>query len=446
MAFLFDAPAPPPGTAPADGPLDDAAAHTHETATVPPRDDAAEPASGADDVATAPGTAAAPPARRHLRAVPDRPPASAVAEPVESLEQADTTEADGPDRPATPVPRPAGPANAPRDPHGPPRDHDGESGRKPGGTPNPGEQHGVGEGEGVGHHTAAGEPPAGARRRAVHYSDLWRGTGAADAPSRADGETGGDGGDGGDGTGTTGDGLPPFEEWRRERQEALAAAGRPRTIAATALTEEGRPDAADDPGLRKRPRDLDLPPWQKGRYGTAVGRAVHGVLQTIDLATGDGVGAAVAAQAAAEGVTGLEDRIQALVEAALRSPSVEEAAVGAHWRELYVGVPLAGGRLLEGYVDLLYRRPGAGLVVVDYKTGPAGTDVDLAPLVERYRRQGASYALAVEEATGEAVVDVVFAFLTPEGPVERSLPDLAGAVADVRRLAESGDPSLVALG
>ena len=43
------------------------------------------------------------------------------------------------------------------------------------------------------------------------------------------------------------------------------------------------------PGLAKEPRDVDLPPWQKGRYGTAIGRAVHGVLQTVDLATGDGL-------------------------------------------------------------------------------------------------------------------------------------------------------------
>src|SRR3546814_5373811 len=39
-------------------------------------------------------------------------------------------------------------------------------------------------------------------------------------------------------------------------------------------------DADIDPGLQKRPSDLDLPHWLKGRYGTDVGREVHGVLQT----------------------------------------------------------------------------------------------------------------------------------------------------------------------
>jgi hypothetical protein len=236
--------------------------------------------------------------------------------------------------------------------------------------------------------------------------------------------------------------VPDLATWRRERDGALATSGVPRTVAATALTDDGRPDAIADPGLHKRPRDLDLPPWQKGRYGTAIGRAVHGVMQTVDLATGAGVAEAVAAQAAAEGVIGHEARIRALVDAALAAPSVVAAASRPHWRELYVGVPLDGGRSLEGYVDLLYRRDD-GLVVVDYKTGPAGVDDDLDPLVERYRAQGASYALAVGDATGEPVVDVVFVFLTPGGAVERSLPDVAAAVADVRRRAAADDGGLV---
>ena len=245
------------------------------------------------------------------------------------------------------------------------------------------------------------------------------------------------------GSATADPSLPPFDDWRRMRDQALAASGRPRTLAATALTDDGRPDALDDPGLHKRPRDLDLPPWQKGRYGTAIGRAVHGVLQTIDLASGGGAAEAVAAQAAAEGVSGHEVHIRRLVDAALRSPSVVAAAGAEHWRELYVGVPVGDGRTLEGYVDLLYRRPG-GLVVVDYKTGPQGLDVDLDPLVERYRMQGASYALAVADAAREPVLDMVFVFLTPEGAVERSIPDLAQAVAEARSYAATADPRLVA--
>ena len=67
----------------------------------------------------------------------------------------------------------------------------------------------------------------------------------------------------------------------------------------------------------------------KGRYGTAVGRAVHGALQTIDLATGDGLDAAVAAQCEAEAIPDRADQVRGLVADALRSPSVVAAAGSA---------------------------------------------------------------------------------------------------------------------
>jgi hypothetical protein len=39
---------------------------------------------------------------------------------------------------------------------------------------------------------------------------------------------------------------------------------------------------------------------------------------------------------------------------------------------------------------------------------------------------------------------MVFVFLTPEGAVERCIPDLAGAVAAARSFAAAADPRLVA--
>lgn len=110
----------------------------------------------------------------------------------------------------------------------------------------------------------------------------------------------------------------PLEEWRAVRTATLAAARQPAAVAATALSEEGVPDGDDrspgqeaDPGLQK-PRDLDLPPWLKVRYGTAVGRAVHGVLQVIDLAGGAGLEDAVAAQCQAEAIPTRADAVARL--------------------------------------------------------------------------------------------------------------------------------------
>ena len=279
---------------------------------------------------------------------------------------------------------------------------------------------------------------------------------------------------------------PDFATWEAARVAALAVASRPGAVAATALTDEGAPDwsphpvltaeaALDgpvqaslfddpvsapepagpwvgedgdpgplepdaDPGLQKRPRDLDLPPWLKGRYGTAVGRAVHGVLQTIDLATGEGLDDAVAAQCQAEAVPDRADDVRRLVQEALGSTSVQAAASAPHWREVYACTPI-GDRLLEGYVDLLYRGHD-GLVVVDHKTSASSDPTELDRRVAGYRLQGAAYALAVGRATGEPVTRVVFLFLTPQGAVERELPDLSTAIADVERLVRVGEELL----
>jgi ATP-dependent helicase/nuclease subunit A len=231
----------------------------------------------------------------------------------------------------------------------------------------------------------------------------------------------------------------PFAEWEAERAEALRSASRPTTVAASALTDEGEPDSEGepDPGLQKRPQDLDLPPWLKGRYGTAVGRAVHGVLQTIDLSTGAGLDEALAAQCEAEAVPDRINEVRALVQQALGSRSVVEAAASPHWREIYSCTPHEG-RLLEGYVDLLYRATD-GLVVVDYKTAATSDPALLDQRVEGYRLQGASYALTVATSTDEPVSRVTFLFLTPDGAVERDLGDLDASVADVRRLLRAGE-------
>jgi ATP-dependent exoDNAse (exonuclease V) beta subunit len=213
----------------------------------------------------------------------------------------------------------------------------------------------------------------------------------------------------------------PLEDWRALVPTAIAAAARPRTIAATALAPDGAPEVHDEPGLDKRPPDLDLPPWIKGRYGSALGRAVHGVLQTIDLATGAGLEAAVAAQAAAEAIIDRGDVIASHVRAALESPLVQRAATQPHWRELYVGVPFDDERVLEGYIDLLYRDDD-GLVVVDYKTGEAGSEAALDARMTLYAAQGEAYVRAVADATGEPVARCVFLFLTPAGAIERDLP------------------------
>ncbi len=196
---------------------------------------------------------------------------------------------------------------------------------------------------------------------------------------------------------------PAWEPWLAG-VEASRAATHVRPVLTASGLEGTEPevalDDAADAGSAKGPRDLELPPWTKGRYGSAIGRAVHAVLQTIDLATGEGLGAAVAVQTVAEGVVGQNDLVARLVRSAIESEIVRRAATREHWRETYVGTVRDDGTALEGYIDLVYREDDGTLVIVDYKTDtvPAGA---LPSRVAYYRPQMDAYREALDAATGE---------------------------------------------
>jgi ATP-dependent exoDNAse (exonuclease V) beta subunit len=226
------------------------------------------------------------------------------------------------------------------------------------------------------------------------------------------------------------------QHWEDEHARAFERGARRGFVGATTLAARVDEAARSDPGLAKDARDLELPPWNKGRYGTAIGRAVHAVLQTIDLATGAGLVETAAAQAAAEGVLGHEKTIAALAQSALDSPVVQRAAARPFWRETYVAVPL-DGITLEGYIDLAFRDDD-GLVVVDYKTDAVRGD-ELEARLAHYRVQAAAYALAVADATGDPVVRCVLCLLDPAGAHEEVIDGIALAtgIDEVRRLADA---------
>jgi RecB family exonuclease len=100
-----------------------------------------------------------------------------------------------------------------------------------------------------------------------------------------------------------------------------------------------------------------------------------------------------------------------------------------YWRELYVAAAV-GEVAIEGYIDLLYETD-AGLVIVDYKTDTIGPDAATADKVDRYARQLAGYAIALETATGLTVAAATLLFCTKNGPVESAVPDLDAVRAAV---------------
>ena len=201
---------------------------------------------------------------------------------------------------------------------------------------------------------------------------------------------------------------PRHRDWK-ERLESVRAATRHLPARSASGLEGTEPDVVLDDdqilvaGLHKGVRDVELPPWKKGRYGDAIGRAVHGVLQTVDQSTGVDPNQAIAAQCMAEGLTDHAPHVRALVDAALAHEIVRRAAARPHWRESYVGTVQQDGTVLEGFVDLILREDDGSLVVVDYKTD----DVPAEALKARgafYAPQLAAYEGVLRAATGMPTV------------------------------------------
>ncbi len=211
------------------------------------------------------------------------------------------------------------------------------------------------------------------------------------------------------------------EEWVRQREQVLSRQGRPASVSASKLASI----AKEEPDPEE--------PWKRGRAGTSIGSAVHGVLQTIDLARGDGIEDQSRSQATAESVPERWAEVADLVRTAIESKVVKRAVCsGKFWREIPVGVPVGEG-VLEGFIDLLFEEDD-GLVVVDYKTDAVGSGEMEEQAVGRYRLQAGSYALAIQKATGKPVKEIVLLFLQPSS--ERSLTKVPQLMEEAERRAE----------
>ncbi len=234
---------------------------------------------------------------------------------------------------------------------------------------------------------------------------------------------------------------PGLSEWRDRYNDAIELSGRTRFMSATQIAQSAEGSnavsagsAIHEPGLLKEGDELELPIQGRGRYGTAIGRAVHGVLQTVNLESGEGLTALATIHAEAEGVAEFSDEVASLATSAIASEEIQLAIQNRYWRELHVACPI-GEQIVEGYVDLVYETE-QGLVVIDYKTDQVELN-EIDAKVDRYRLQGATYAAALEETTRQPVSSVVFAFLSTDSKaICVSLPNLREAIADVRKVIE----------
>ena len=238
--------------------------------------------------------------------------------------------------------------------------------------------------------------------------------------------------------------LHALQVWRARRASLIAAGAISTTVSATELRRSAD-DAFVSPKPKPRPRERasdardagDGEGWRRGRAATAFGRAVHSVLQAVDLETGHDLDALATVAAGVEGLAEYHGEVAAAARSVLNTPVVQAAVSGVCFREMYVAAPV-GDRVIEGYIDLLVRTDD-GLVIVDYKTDRISDDTALDARVEEYRLQLAAYALAVEASVGLPVTAGVLVFAGPDGAVERRIPAAELGLDDVRVLLRAPD-------
>ena len=231
------------------------------------------------------------------------------------------------------------------------------------------------------------------------------------------------------------------EAWQVSRLALLDSQKVRQSISATTLAREQAErelgaDAELDAALEKDLPVEEAPAWRRGRAGSAIGRAVHSALQTIDIATGENLPAVAAAQAAAEGVADRTSEVERLTRAALASEAVRNAvAADRYWREVYVAKDF-DGLIVDGFIDLLYDTP-SGYVVVDYKTDSVGAH-NVDDVLARYRPQALAYAFVLSEQLERPVVRCEFVFVSaPGGAATRSVEVSNAALAELREVMET---------
>ena len=192
-----------------------------------------------------------------------------------------------------------------------------------------------------------------------------------------------------------------------------------------ALDDEVPHDAVDplprDPGLQRDPASGLEVLRSRGRYGTDVGKAVHEVMQRVDLAdpTSD-LDALVAA--ACDNVDLVDPDVRGRV-ASLAASIVDSALfrrmrlAAVCEREIYVGaVAEVDGEpaTIWGYADAVFQTDDGSYAVVDFKTdSSANSDAEMR---ERYSAQLNAYADVIERATGGTIGELWLLVGRAEGP------------------------------
>jgi ATP-dependent exoDNAse (exonuclease V) beta subunit len=189
-------------------------------------------------------------------------------------------------------------------------------------------------------------------------------------------------------------GVRDHERWQAARADRLARGATPSMVAAP-VTEL----AAKGASAEREVEVVEVAARAPRPGGRRFGTLVHALLAVAPLdADARALDAAAALQGRIVGATGEEIAAAAVAARdALRHPLLRRAAASAAVRrETPVLLQREDGVLAEGVVDLAFREPGGGWVVVDFKT-----DRELEARRDVYAAQVQLYADAVAKATGE---------------------------------------------
>ncbi|UCH78322.1 MAG: PD-(D/E)XK nuclease family protein, partial [Candidatus Coatesbacteria bacterium] len=207
-----------------------------------------------------------------------------------------------------------------------------------------------------------------------------------------------------------------FEEWRRRLRADVEAASRPPAVSAAAAWARREEEEEEFAAATETPRAEAL----------RVGRALHAVMERVDLRASAEVDLLVASACRAEGLADERwEQVRRGVENCLASaPAREAAAAPARYREMPFAV-VVGGTFVAGKIDLAYET-SEGLAIADYKTGPLEAAAG-------YRDQLAVYAAALGRVTGRSVARAYLIFAGEGG--EAAVEEVGGG-ADLARRGE----------
>ena len=134
----------------------------------------------------------------------------------------------------------------------------------------------------------------------------------------------------------------------------------------------------------------------RGRGGTDVGSAVHGVLQDIDFDDDFNLDELVAQAVEAYNIPDLKNDVALLVRNVLSSPSVAAATGENSWSEAWIAAEVEEGLEIEGSVDLMVQHEDGTITIIDYKTDRVQGEF-LEERARGYENQLAGYALVLEK-------------------------------------------------